>query len=174
LRPLLDLFDEDPPAPIRAPVLRPPGAIPEIYFGDACQRCGACIEVCPAHAIFALGDDAGAVAGTPTIDPDRGACVVCDGLQCTHVCPSGALLPLDDPHLIQMGLAQVYESLCVRSHGEECTTCVDLCPLGKDAIVFEDSGPPRVYAEGCTGCGVCQQHCPTSPKAIVVKCLNEA
>lgn len=172
LRPILDFLDGEQPAPKRASVLRPPGAIPEADFSDTCRRCGACIEICPANAIFALSEGAESIKGTPVIDPDRGACVVCDGLQCTHVCPSGALLPLEAPQQIRMGLAQVYSSLCVRSNGEECTACVDLCPLGKDAITFEDSGPPHVYAEGCTGCGVCQQHCPTSPKAIVVKSFH--
>ena len=58
--------------------------------------------------------------------------------------------------------------MCVRSHGESCTRCVDMCPMGSDAIRFDDNGPPTVLADGCVGCGVCQLYCPTTPKAIVV------
>jgi len=149
--------------------LRPPGAVAEDRFSDTCRRCGACVEACPAEAIFSLGDSHGHAAGTPVIDPDGAACVVCDGLKCTHVCPSGALLPLYDAHLIHMGLAEVYEPLCVRTRGEECELCVARCPLGAEAIRFDDEGPPVVVEAGCVGCGVCQLACPTTPKAIVVK-----
>jgi len=148
--------------------LRPPGAIDEFRFSEVCQRCGACVEICPAHAIFPLSESAGRGAGTPVIDADRAACVVCTGLMCTTVCPSGALLPILEPRDIRMGLAEVYASVCVRSAGESCTICVDRCPLGTAAIRFNDDGPPEVLSPGCVGCGVCQLFCPTTPKAIVV------
>lgn len=167
--PLANYIDERTATP-RAPTwLRPPGAIEESLLIDTCQRCGACVEACPADAIFPLAESWGGGAGTPGIDPDRAACVVCDGLQCTTVCPSGALLPVLDPRQIRMGLAEVYAPLCVRSHDESCTLCVDHCPMGEEAIRFPNTGPPEVLAAGCVGCGVCQLYCPTSPKAIVVK-----
>jgi ferredoxin len=151
--------------------LRPPGAIVEEEFVRTCYRCGTCIETCPADAIFALPDDESEVGGTPVIDPDRTACVICDGLLCTHACPSGALLSVSVPRMIRMGLAEVYRSLCVRTTGEECTLCVDRCPLDPAPILFKDSGPPEVISPGCVGCGVCQLNCPTSPKAITVRPL---
>jgi MauM/NapG family ferredoxin protein len=151
--------------------LRPPGAIDEKSFLDTCYRCGSCIDECPANAIFALDKDAGEAGGTPTIDPERVACVLCDGLKCTYACPSGALLSVSVPHRVRMGLAEVYRPLCVRTQGEACTLCVDKCPLGAAAIRFNDAGPPEVLSPGCVGCGLCQFHCPTSPKAIVVKPL---
>ena len=106
--------------------------------------------------------------GTPVIEPDSAACVVCTGLQCTHVCPSGALLPVLDPRHIRMGMAEVFPERCVRTAGEACTICRDRCPFGEDAIRFEGGGAPIVLASGCVGCGVCQLYCPTTPKAIVV------
>lgn len=149
-------------------LLRPPGAIDEAEFATTCMRCGACVEACPADAIFAAPATAARAAGTPVIDADLGACVVCEGLQCTHVCPSGALVPLSAPHEIRMGTAEVYGSVCVRSEGEACTICVERCPIGEAALSFEDDGPPVVHADACVGCGVCQLFCPTTPKAIVV------
>ena len=167
--PLADLFAEHLPTPREHEFLRPPGAIDETRFNETCLRCGNCVEVCPAHCIFSLDSAHGSAAGTPAIDPDKAACVVCDGLQCTHVCPSGALLPLNDPHLIRMGLAEVYAAVCVRGQGETCTMCVDRCPLGAAAIRFDDAGPPTVLQSGCVGCGICQLFCPTTPKAISVR-----
>jgi ferredoxin len=168
IRPIAELLADRLGGAPREPVLRPPGAIHEELFNDTCQRCGECVKACPAKAIFPLGPIYGDAAGTPAIDPSRAACVVCDGLQCTQVCPSGALLRVYDPTLIRMGLAEVYTSLCVRARAEPCTECVDRCPLGKTAIHFPDDGPPEVL-DGCVGCGVCEQYCPTSPKAIVVR-----
>lgn len=161
--------DEPPPRP--RIVLRPPGALDEGLFNDTCRRCGACVAICPAKAIFAFegkheGDRA---RGTPVIDADLAACVICDGLLCTTVCPSGALRKLTHPSEIRMGTAEVYAPLCVRSNGEDCTECVTKCPVGPTAIRFDHAGPPVVLTDGCTGCGVCQLYCPTSPKAIVVR-----
>jgi MauM/NapG family ferredoxin protein len=156
------------PAP-QLPVLRPPGAIDERNFATTCQRCGKCIDVCPADAIVAMPASEPHLAGTPFVDADAAACVICDGLQCTHVCPSGALRPLASPDEIDMGVAEVYDASCVRSNHESCTKCVDLCPIGPAALSFEHDGPPIVHADGCTGCGVCQLYCPTLPKAIVVR-----
>ena len=169
VEPLADYIDQRFDLRAPRPRLRPPGAIEEALFVDACQRCGACVEVCPADAIFLFDDATGAASGTPAIDADKAACVVCDGLLCTHVCPSGALLPLDNPHSIRMGVAEVYDPLCVRSNGEACTICSDQCPIGRAVIRFPNDGPPTVTTPGCVGCGVCQLYCPTTPAAIVIK-----
>lgn len=167
LRPVADFLEKRIPLPAARIYLRPPSAIAEDEFLNACQRCGKCVEVCPAHCIFPMGGDTPA-AGTPVINADDSPCVVCEGLQCTHVCPSGALLPLLNPRGIHMGMAEVYDALCVRTAGEDCTLCVDRCPIGSVAIRFNNSGPPEVL-NACVGCGVCQFYCPTTPKSIVVR-----
>jgi ferredoxin-type protein NapG len=69
--------------------------------------------------------------------------------------------------LIDMGTAEWDEMHCARSHGENCTICIDRCPIGSVAIELCD-GRIHVIEKGCTGCGVCQQQCPTTPKSIVV------
>jgi ferredoxin len=172
--PLADYLDDEPKAPPRDFIwLRPPGAIEEQKFIDTCRRCGACVNSCPAQAIFPLGEARGAAAGTPVIDADLAACVVCEGLRCTTVCPSGALLELTNPADIRMGIAEVYAPVCVRSKGDSCDLCVERCPIGDVAIAFVDDGPPEIRAAGCVGCGMCQLYCPTSPKAITVRPLVE-
>lgn len=147
--------------------LRAPGALPEDEFLDTCLRCGVCVEVCPARAIRLGGE--GPSAGMPFIDPDLAACVVCDGLLCTQECPSGALRRMDNPRAIAMGVAKVKAAVCVRNSGEDCTICVDQCPMGAEALVLRGAGPPRVLHPGCIGCGMCQHHCPARPKAIAVQ-----
>lgn len=145
--------------------LRPPGALNEVDFQSQCSRCGECVKVCPAECIKL--DATGANGkGVPYIEPNEMPCVLCDGLLCMNVCPTGALQPTP-LILVDMGTAEWRPDTCVRSRGESCTICVDQCPIGSKAIEVE-SGNIAVHANGCTGCGVCQNHCPTSPKSIVV------
>jgi MauM/NapG family ferredoxin protein len=158
------------PLPIIRTTLRPPGAISEKAFLETCLRCGKCADACPAIAIALTTGDDPTYRGTPYVDPDKQACVICDELACMKVCPSGAL-QLVDRLSIRMGLARVEHDICIRSHGEDCTLCVDKCPLGRIAIRLDDAGRVQVIdpaqgTEGCTGCGVCQQACPTTPKSI--------
>jgi ferredoxin-type protein NapG len=152
-----------PPEPVA--FLRPPGALAGDDFASACTRCGDCVRACPAHCIQL--DETGRVAGgAPYVVPDTMPCVVCDGLQCMHACPSGALRPIPLGE-IDMGTAVWNEARCVRSHGEACTTCVDQCPVGSVAIELS-GGKVRVIEDGCIGCGVCEHYCPTGPKSITV------
>ncbi|MGD1277129.1 MAG: 4Fe-4S dicluster domain-containing protein [Tepidisphaeraceae bacterium] len=156
------------PAPGRIPLnvwLRPPGALPEEKFRQTCTRGGDCVRVCPAQAIQI--DPGGKKGdGLPYIDADADACVVCQGLQCMNVCPSGALVPtsLND---IDMGTAVWWQDSCLRRTGESCTICVDHCPLGSAAIELKN-GRVAVNPHGCIGCGVCQHDCPTIPRSITV------
>jgi ferredoxin-type protein NapG len=153
-----------PPSLLSIPV-RPPGALPEQKFRETCSRCGECVRVCPVHCIKI--DPAGFKgAGAPFIEIDEYACVLCDGLHCMNSCPSGALLPIPIGD-IDMGTAVWHEDQCLRSHGEGCTFCIDQCPIGEMAIVLEGE-KVKVIEAGCTGCGVCQNRCPTSPKSITI------
>jgi ferredoxin-type protein NapG len=58
--------------------------------------------------------------------------------------------------------------------GKACTLCADMCPipnpLSAITMVPDKKGGrrPEIY-DGCIGCGVCQEVCPTSVPSIVVK-----
>jgi MauM/NapG family ferredoxin protein len=177
--PLADFVEKKLPIDLTAvrTTLRPPGALAEGEFLDTCFRCGRCADSCPANAIYLSLSSNALLKGTPCVDPDRQACVICDELACMKVCPSGALRLVDRLE-IRMGLANVDQDQCVRSRGESCTICIDKCPIGPVAIRLDDAGAvrvidPRAAGQGCTGCGVCQQHCPTRPvRAIVVHAVG--
>ena len=149
------------------PLLRPPGALPEQTFLETCERCGKCIESCPADAIRPLEHADSQLAGTPYIDPDLQPCVVCSSLACMEVCPSGALQKLTVGE-IKIGLARVNHETCLRTRKIDCRFCVDCCPVGTEAIHFDVENRVEVKPSGCVGCGLCQYHCPTDPKAIAI------
>lgn len=169
LRPAADFLERRLPLalPVVRARLRPPGALPEDRFLDTCFRCGACADGCPADAISLIDSDDQRLHGTPYIDPSNRACVICEDLTCMKGCPSGAL-QLVDRLAIRIGLARVDHDVCVRSKGQECTICIERCPIGPSAIRLDADGrvqvvDPRGTALGCTGCGVCEEQCPTRP-----------
>ena len=154
-----------PPAP--RIWLRPPGAVSEEVFGETCQRCGKCIEVCPRECIFPLGGDMGErLAGTPAILARRAPCVLCDGLQCTTVCPSGALQKLVRNEDVDMGVAVIIQRTCVTFHGQPCDACHMACPV--EGALRLEWAQPVVDADKCTGCGLCEFNCPTTPASVIV------
>src|SRR3982750_3922758 len=112
------------PEPVRTPPpdahwLRPPGAKVEKEFRETCSRCGDCVRVCPAQCIKI--DTTGQNGeGAPYIDTDAMPCVLCDGLLCMPACPTGAL-QITPREELTMGLAVWNETLCLRTHGQECT-----------------------------------------------------
>lgn len=156
--------------PVSAPAapqtwLRPPGAVSESLFPDMCHRSGECVRVCPVQAIK-MDPSAYKAKGAPYIEPDEQACIVCENLACTTVCPTGALVPTTRES-VRMGSALWHEDTCLRRDGGSCTICVDHCPLGATAIVLRE-GRIEVIDGGCIGCGVCQHDCPTYPKSMTV------
>lgn len=152
-------------------ILRPPGALSEPEFLEKCLRCGNCVKNCPADAIKPIQSRDSDLARTPYIEPDSQPCVICDSLACMNVCPSGAL-QLVFAEDIRMGIAIFHAETCLRANAVDCTYCVDSCPIGEDAITLSTDGLIEIFDTGCTGCGVCQYACPTSPKSVVIKSLT--
>lgn len=161
-----------PPLPARPPQrpapLRPPGMLHELLLVKHCQHCNLCVQACPADAIFPLDVSWNDKAGTPAIDARKQPCVLCSGLKCTQVCPSGALLLVTNNNDVRMGTAVVDVTTCVTHHGQSCDACKDVCPQS-GALVFGDDGKLRVEASRCAGCGLCERACPTEPQSIRVQ-----
>jgi polyferredoxin len=125
--------------------IRPPGALPEPEFLARCIRCGECMKVCPNNALQPALLEAG-VEGlwTPVLIPRIGPCEQSCVL-CGQVCPTGA----------------------IRKFTEEQRLGTDGQAIALGTAFF-DRGRCLPWAMG-TPCIVCEEHCPTSPKAIWVE-----
>ena len=121
-------------------LLRPPGAANEPDFLARCIRCAECMRVCPTHALQPSLAEAG-VEGlwTPVLAPRIGYCEPNCTL-CGQVCPTGA---------IRQFSAAEKASIRIGTAFYDCGRCL-----------------PWAMAKECI---VCQEWCPTSPKAIYLK-----
>jgi MauM/NapG family ferredoxin protein len=126
--------------------IRPPGALPEAEFLGRCIRCGACVNACPTSALQPSVTTAG-LQGlyTPVLVPRHGWCEP-SCTRCGQVCPTGAIAPLTPE---SKGW----------SRGAGSATRV------KIGTAFFDWGRCLPWAMA-TPCVVCEEVCPTSPKAI--------
>lgn len=120
--------------------LRPPGAAGEEEFRMRCIRCGACMRVCPQGALHPVFLEAG-LGGlwTPRLVPRLGYCEYHCRL-CGQVCPTGAIGYLEQ--------------------GEKEKVVLGVAIFDRDRCL-----PYRTSQD----CLVCEEHCPTSPKAIVFR-----
>ncbi len=123
-------------------VIRPPGAVEEREFLDRCIRCAECMKVCPNNALHPAFFEAG-VEGlwTPILIPRIGYCEFSCVL-CGQVCPTGAIQKITEKE--KMGIGQK--------------------PIAMGTAMY-DQGRCLPWAMG-TPCIVCEEFCPTSPKAI--------
>ena len=172
--PLDEVLDQPPSDPPRAPLLRPPGALPEEQLHALCDGCGKCSAVCPPAAIYlAYEGDTG--QGRPVISPLKQPCILCESLACMPSCPTGVLAPTRR-EAIRMGYAEVDDGACLRTRGDDCVQCLRRCPLG-ESVIHLDGGPREnsslagvvVERDKCTGCGMCEHYCPVYPRAIRVQ-----
>lgn len=136
----------------KSPV-RPPWAVPESGFVAACDRCDACVRVCPSRII---GRGAG---GFPEIDFERGECTFCAA--CVHACHRGALKA---DKSAPWRLAAVADNRCLSVRGTVCRVCADACDAR--AITFapalRGASQPEISGSDCNGCGACYRVCPVS------------
>jgi ferredoxin-type protein NapF len=133
--------------------LRPPWALAENEFLEACTRCGACLEHCPGHVLVR------GAGGFPEFDPRRGECTFCG--DCVRVCEPRAL----DRELATLPWVHraVVGDACFARRGIVCSSCRDACP--ERAIAFDPARPvptPVIDTEQCSGCGACIGVCPAS------------
>ncbi|GAB4239143.1 MAG: 4Fe-4S binding protein [Deltaproteobacteria bacterium] len=121
-------------------LIRPPGALAEREFLARCTRCGECMRVCIANGLQPTWFEAG-IEGmwSPVLVPRIGYCEYNCTL-CGQVCPTGAIRRLP-----------LLEKRKVR--------------LGLAWIDRSRCLPWK----GESDCIVCEEHCPTGSKAIVLR-----
>jgi ferredoxin-type protein NapG len=167
-------------ASLPAEAIRPPGALPEDEFLNACTRCGMCVQDCP-YGILKLAELGESVAtGTPYFTARTGPCEMCEDIPCIPACPTNALdHSLTDIDQSRMGLAVLIDQeTCIAFRGLRCEVCFNVCPLQGKAIKLETRAnkrtgmhaifPPVVFSEHCTGCGLCEKVCILEESAIKV------
>jgi len=153
--------------------LRPPGAVPEDEFLKKCIRCRKCEEACPYFSIRMAHDKWGLKMGTPFIYPQDIPCYLCEDFPCIQACPTNALEPVADKEEVAMGQAIISTDLCFAYNGILCRACYERCPIYNKAITLRDQLYPVVNTEYCVGCGICEQVCPTEPKAILINSAHK-
>jgi ferredoxin-type protein NapF len=137
----------------RGPDVRPPWALAEAAFLQACSRCGDCVQACP-ESIIKKG-----AGGYPRVDFSKGGCTFCES--CVESCRTGALRKPaggETPWLLSALIAPN----CLAHNRTVCRSCGEACEA--QAIVFQalprSVATPVVSAEKCTGCGGCVAVCP--------------
>jgi len=153
-----------------ASLIRPPGAMPEREFKQACVRCGNCMKVCVTNGLQPSMTESG-IDGiwTPKMDNLIGYCEYnCNA--CGQVCPTQAIksLPMEKKTEFRMGLAEVHQDRCIPwKDGISCIVCQEHCPIPDKAIKLESRvikgntvDIPVVDIELCIGCGICENKCP--------------
>lgn len=149
-------------------LLRPPGALDDAHFRETCTRCGECIRACPYEALSVLPSfkDPSQV-GLPTLNPAIQPCLMCDPAPCVARCPTEALSATRPKRI---GVAQIRRTSCLAWNNSFCSVCRERCPV-PEAIVVQQ-GRPTIDPASCTGCGLCQHHCPAPLNAVLITPLK--
>jgi ferredoxin len=127
-------------------LIRPRAALAEEDFLARCIRCGACMKVCPNNSLHSAVTEGGWEGiWTPVLVPRIGYCEPSCSL-CGQVCPSGAIWEFTSREKAWV------------SGGE------DRKPI-RIGTAFYDRGRCLPWAMAME-CIVCEEWCPTSPKAI--------
>ena len=131
---------------------RPPWALVEAAFVEACTRCDDCLRACP-QGILLAGD-----GGYPRLDFQRGECTFCG--DCATACRSGALNTAREG--APWSLKALIDARCLPQQGIECRICGEHCDAR--AIRFPPriggAALPELDTNACTGCGACVAPCP--------------
>jgi len=159
-------------------ILRPPGALKEKDFNAACIKCGQCVRACPYDTLKLATVEQNIPIGTPYFIPRKIPCYMCEDIPCMNACPTGALShDLADIEDADMGLAVIDMENCISYLGLRCEICHRVCPVQNKAITIEHHPRktskhamfiPVVHSSDCTGCGVCEEACPTDEAAIKI------
>lgn len=162
--------------------IRPPGALAEADFLDACVRCGLCVLACPYDVLHLAGLGESVPVGTPYFVARTQACRMCEDIPCVPACPTGALdSTLVDIRKARMGVADLSDpKRCLSYSGSAyCHSCYQACPIKGEAIRMQqgrtDAGGlirPAVDPDRCTGCGLCEQACVLDGAAAITVRAN--
>ena len=142
----------------RADAIRPPFALSENKFVEACTGCERCLTVCRQGILV------GGRGRYPVVDFQRGGCTFCG--DCAAACPEPAFLA-DRSGRPWTLTAQVSDG-CLERQGISCRLCENRCEA--NAMRFRPMiggrSELKIDRARCTGCGACVASCPA--KALTV------
>jgi ferredoxin-type protein NapF len=135
--------------------LRPPWALAEADFIQACNRCDACILACESQ-ILLRGD-----GGFPQTDFRRGECTFCAA--CVHSCAQNAFGDCTTasnawPYRV------IISATCLAHKGVECRICGEVCETAaiRFQLTAKTVAQPVLNPDDCTLCGACIHACPVN------------
>jgi len=132
-------------------LIRPPGSLDESDFLARCIRCGECMKVCPNNSLHPALVEAGFEGlWSPVLVPRVGYCEPSCTL-CSQVCPTGAIWEITQA-----------EKGWLPGGAKSSAKSAEPVRLG---TAFYDQGRCLPWSMA-TECIVCEEWCPTSPKAI--------
>ena len=130
-------------------VIRPPGSVAEDEFLRRCIKCDQCIRVCPTNVLQPSLFEGGIEAlWTPIMISKMGWCELNCTL-CSQVCPTGAIREISIDEKLGVGPFEAKGPV-------------------KTGTAFYNHGRCLPWAMD-TDCVVCEEVCPTSPKAIFTR-----
>jgi len=131
-------------------LMRPPGSVEEAEFLKKCIKCDQCINACPTNVLQPATFAEGGLEAlwTPVMNFEIGHCQL-KCTMCSEVCPTGAIRKITVEE--KLGKGEFEEEGPIR--------------LG---TAFFDKGRCLPHAMEIP-CVVCEEVCPTSPKAIQTK-----
>ncbi len=126
--------------------IRPPGTVEELEFLERCLKCDQCIRVCPTNVLQPAWFESGLEGlWTPVMNFRMGHCQL-NCTACGQVCPTGAIQRISIEQ--KLGLGDFADDGPIK--------------LGTAHI---DPGRCLPFSKNIP-CVVCEEVCPTSPKAI--------
>lgn len=153
-------------------LIRPPGAVAEKAFLAGCIRCNRCQDACRRGAIRFFGPSRGKLFDTPYVDPAVVACNLC--MQCTRVCPSGVLRPMEVEQRarVQMACVTLDVDRCLSykaetRYDERAANWETKLRPSLEPVELPDALDPAFTRRG--PCGECYMVCPLKEKAITRK-----
>jgi ferredoxin-type protein NapF len=147
---------------------RPPWAVDEAVFPQACQRCGECVAACPTGLLVH------GAGGFPEADFSRGHCTFCT--DCARACMAAARSAAArrqpalrfSPDLPPWALVAAIGAACLPGRGVLCRSCDEHCEAGAIRFSPRPGHParPDIETSSCTGCGECVAVCPAQAIAM--------
>jgi len=160
---------------VNRPVM-PPGAQTLDRFAALCERCYACVQVCPTGVLTVRKRGGVAELCLPELDFDRRDGAFCEQYcnACMQVCPTGALKALTQPQKERLNIAtaSVIRSACLAwTERQYCMACDEFCPYNAIGSRTGGDGIPRpvIDPEKCRGCGACRNICPAEREGNAIR-----